>query len=381
MLLAGAADDASAGGPLSFAGDAAAADGSPSWLAAHPHARRRLRRARGDGRRARVPAHGRGIASRRSASRSRQARPPCHVAVAPDGGSLIASCWGDGRVVRMSLDAAGRPSAPVIAPRRDRPVRSGCPARRPTLVGRHRPRRRRRARCAPPRAPSSRTSCPPTTTIGRRGRRRGAADPGSASPRLARAPGRLPAGRAHRDHRHGARPRAVLARDGCRTPAAAGGRAAARQRSAPHGLAPERSPVRRRRASRARSSRSPPTSPGAWRIVGGHSARGGHAARRHRRRARGIPRRRVPLRRRARQQHDRDGAGARRGRDARTGRARRMPAWTGRATTSSCATRCWSRGSAPTRSPRSRSTCAPACPAACGIAPRRRRRPACCRRS
>nr|BFF09529.1 hypothetical protein GCM10025699_08320 [Microbacterium flavescens] len=39
----------------------------------------------------------------------------CHVAVAPDGGSLLAACWGDGRVVRMSLDAAGRPSAPVVA--------------------------------------------------------------------------------------------------------------------------------------------------------------------------------------------------------------------------------------------------------------------------
>jgi 6-phosphogluconolactonase len=39
----------------------------------------------------------------------------CHIAVAPDGGSLVASCWGDGRVVRMSLDAAGRPSAPTIA--------------------------------------------------------------------------------------------------------------------------------------------------------------------------------------------------------------------------------------------------------------------------
>jgi 6-phosphogluconolactonase len=38
----------------------------------------------------------------------------CHVAVAPDGASLIASCWGDGRVVRMTLDAAGRPSSPVI---------------------------------------------------------------------------------------------------------------------------------------------------------------------------------------------------------------------------------------------------------------------------
>ena len=38
----------------------------------------------------------------------------CHLAVAPDGGSLVASCWGDGRVVRMTLDAAGRPSAPVL---------------------------------------------------------------------------------------------------------------------------------------------------------------------------------------------------------------------------------------------------------------------------
>src|SRR5690606_20915132 len=40
---------------------------------------------------------------------------PCHVAVAPDGGSLVAACWGDGRVVRITLDAAGRPSSPVIA--------------------------------------------------------------------------------------------------------------------------------------------------------------------------------------------------------------------------------------------------------------------------
>ncbi len=40
----------------------------------------------------------------------------CHVAVSPDGRFLIASCWGDGRVVRMDLDAAGRPSSPVLAP-------------------------------------------------------------------------------------------------------------------------------------------------------------------------------------------------------------------------------------------------------------------------
>ncbi|MBO0982186.1 beta-propeller fold lactonase family protein [Microbacterium sp. SD291] len=34
----------------------------------------------------------------------------CHVAVAPNGSSLIASCYGDGRVVRVRLDAAGRPA-------------------------------------------------------------------------------------------------------------------------------------------------------------------------------------------------------------------------------------------------------------------------------
>ena len=35
MLLAGAPDDASAGGALAFAGDVATTD-SPSWLAPHP---------------------------------------------------------------------------------------------------------------------------------------------------------------------------------------------------------------------------------------------------------------------------------------------------------------------------------------------------------
>lgn len=32
----------------------------------------------------------------------------CHLAVAPDGGSLIASCYGDGRVVRLGIDDSGR---------------------------------------------------------------------------------------------------------------------------------------------------------------------------------------------------------------------------------------------------------------------------------
>ncbi len=33
----------------------------------------------------------------------------CHIAVAPSGAYLIASCYGDGRVTRIGLDAAGRP--------------------------------------------------------------------------------------------------------------------------------------------------------------------------------------------------------------------------------------------------------------------------------
>lgn len=113
MLLAGAPDDASAGGALAFAGEVAAAD-SPSWLAAHPTA---------DVVYAALEERGAVQAFRRTGETSfeRLGAPVdagaavCHVAVAPDGAALVASCWGDGRVVRMSLDPAGRPSAPVIA--------------------------------------------------------------------------------------------------------------------------------------------------------------------------------------------------------------------------------------------------------------------------
>jgi 6-phosphogluconolactonase len=113
MLLAGAADDASAGGTLSFAGEVATAD-SPSWLAKHP---------RLDVVYAALEETGAVQAFRRTGEarfvplgpRLEAGGATCHVAVAPDGGSLIASCWEDGRVVRMPLDAAGRPSSPVVA--------------------------------------------------------------------------------------------------------------------------------------------------------------------------------------------------------------------------------------------------------------------------
>ena len=113
-LVAGAPDDVSAGGQLGFGGTAAATGGSPSWLAAHPtldvvyaalEDAGTVRAFRRTGESTLAPLGG-PIAGGEDL---------CHVAVAPDGGSLVASCWGDGRVVRMSLDAEGRPSAPAIA--------------------------------------------------------------------------------------------------------------------------------------------------------------------------------------------------------------------------------------------------------------------------
>ncbi|HEY9308805.1 MAG TPA: beta-propeller fold lactonase family protein [Microbacterium sp.] len=116
MLLAGAPDETSAGGALAFAGDVAAAD-SPSWLAPHTVApgdvvyaalenRRQVQAFRRTGEAKFVPL-GAAVPAGEAV---------CHVAVSPDGRFLIASCWGDGRVIRMDLDAAGRPSSPVTAP-------------------------------------------------------------------------------------------------------------------------------------------------------------------------------------------------------------------------------------------------------------------------
>ncbi|MFF2487096.1 lactonase family protein [Microbacterium sp. NPDC058062] len=120
MLLAGAADDASAGGALAFAGEVATTD-SPSWLAAH---RGSLTVAPGDVVYAALEARQQVQAFRRTGETTfvplgapvAAGEAVCHVAVSPDGRFLIASCWGDGRVVRMNLDASGRPSSPAIAP-------------------------------------------------------------------------------------------------------------------------------------------------------------------------------------------------------------------------------------------------------------------------
>jgi len=115
ILQAGEADAPRAGGPLGMVGTAVAAPGSPSWLAQHP--------VRDDLLYAALEFDGTVQAYRRTgdARLTRIGAPVdagaavCHIAVSPDATSLVASCWGDGRVVRIDLDAAGRPSRPMIA--------------------------------------------------------------------------------------------------------------------------------------------------------------------------------------------------------------------------------------------------------------------------
>ncbi|MCK9918054.1 MULTISPECIES: lactonase family protein [Microbacterium] len=124
-LRAGEVIDHLAGGPLAFAGTAAAAS-SPSWLSAHP---------RLDVVYAALEGQGAVQAFRRTSERgfARLGDPVpagdlvCHVAVDPDGTRLVASCWGDGRVVAMGLDAAGRPHTPEIAASAGDPFSSGDP--------------------------------------------------------------------------------------------------------------------------------------------------------------------------------------------------------------------------------------------------------------
>ncbi|KZE41008.1 lactonase family protein [Microbacterium sp. T32] len=114
ILQAGDVDSVWASGPLGMVGTAVAAPGSPSWVASHLQL---------DVLYAALESEGTVQAYRRTGETSLAplgAPVPagaavCHVAVAPDGTFLVASCWGDGRVVRIALDATGRPSAPVIA--------------------------------------------------------------------------------------------------------------------------------------------------------------------------------------------------------------------------------------------------------------------------
>lgn len=58
----------------------------------------------------------------------------CHLAVAPSGDYLIASCYGDGRIVRIGLDAAGRLAAPQIADAATDPYGTGAGGEEPVGI-------------------------------------------------------------------------------------------------------------------------------------------------------------------------------------------------------------------------------------------------------
>ncbi|MGN7860464.1 lactonase family protein [Microbacterium sp. 22303] len=91
---------------LAYRGAVAAAP-SPSWLAQHPTLDVVYAALEGSGE---VAAFARtGENALRPLGRPVAAgQYVCHLAVAPDGRFLVASCYGDGRVVRIGLDAAGR---------------------------------------------------------------------------------------------------------------------------------------------------------------------------------------------------------------------------------------------------------------------------------
>ena len=372
MLLAGAADDASAGG-LADLRRRGRRRPTRRRGSLRTRAGRRLRGARGDGRRAGVPAHRRGVLAR-SATPVAAGEATCHVAVAPDGASLIAELLGrrPGRA-----DDAGCRGPAILAGHRRRGRR---PLRR-RRRGLRRPSRRRRVTSISPRRPA-RCAPPPGAEFAHLVPSydedpRDAVDTASdLRPSRAHQSLFLPGGliattdmgldlvRFWRSDRSGLRQvqQVVL-------PFGSGPRHMVHH---PSGhlyvvaelscevfvLAPD---VDRSVAPRRR-----------------HAARRGHPSGRHGRRAGDLARRRVPLRGRAREQH----ASRRCGCAAPASRCHRSrsssPESTGRATMSSCATPCSSPASCRTRSPRSRSTCAPACPGACATAPRRRRRPACC---
>ncbi len=114
LLTAGEDGSPFASGALSFRGAVRPALTSPSWLAAHP---------RLDVVYAALESEGRVAALARTDDTSFTAlgssveagEAVCHIAVSPDGTYLLASCWGDGRVVRVALDASGRPVGRAVA--------------------------------------------------------------------------------------------------------------------------------------------------------------------------------------------------------------------------------------------------------------------------
>lgn len=113
-LTAGAVDTAWASGTLSYGRLATRAPSpSPSWLAAHPTLDIVYAAHEGAGA---IAAYERTdvLRLRPLGWSLRVGDLPCHIAVAPDGAFLVVTCYGDGRVVRVSLDAAGGLGAAIV---------------------------------------------------------------------------------------------------------------------------------------------------------------------------------------------------------------------------------------------------------------------------
>lgn len=114
-LTAGDADSGWASGVLSAGDRAAAAAGSPSWLAAHPFADVVYAALESDGN---VQAFRRvgETTLEKLGSPVAAGAAVCHVAVSPDGRLLVASAWGDGTVTVIRLGADGALGASTVAP-------------------------------------------------------------------------------------------------------------------------------------------------------------------------------------------------------------------------------------------------------------------------
>ncbi len=124
-MTAGDADSPLAGGPLAFRGVAAEAP-SPTWLAAHPRRDVVYAALEGAGRVAAFARTGEASLVRLGPTRV-AGEAVCHIAVAPDASRLVASCWGDGRVVHIPLAADGSLGEPSLAPAAADPYDAALP--------------------------------------------------------------------------------------------------------------------------------------------------------------------------------------------------------------------------------------------------------------
>lgn len=113
VVRAGASDDPLAGGDLAYGGTAVRAP-SPSWIAPHPTLEVVYAAQEHAGTVAAFVRTGAESFAPWGDAVDAGAQ-VCHVAVAPDGAALLASCWGDGRVVRYPLHVDGRIGAPRVA--------------------------------------------------------------------------------------------------------------------------------------------------------------------------------------------------------------------------------------------------------------------------